>query len=123
VTIEPRRIPAPPIHPMAALVTLVLDNVFSVVEIVDPFMLLLTSLGVGVLGFVSTTLTQRFMAHDGWGPSVAKGLVMGIIAGVPYSVTGTAIGAPLLVWAGAHEWIKLPPPKDQRLLEDKRRDE
>ena len=33
---------------------------------------------------------------------------MGIIAGVPFSVTGTAVGVPLLAWAGLHEWVKLP---------------
>jgi hypothetical protein len=38
-------------------------------------------------------------------------LVMGIIAGVPFPVTGTAVGVPLLAWAGLHEWVKLPSPK------------
>jgi len=46
------------------------------------------------------------MAKDGWGESVAKGLVMGIIAGVPISVTGTAVGGVLLAWAGLHEWVR-----------------
>jgi hypothetical protein len=51
------------------------------------------------------------MAKDEWGPSIAKGLVMGVIAGVPFQVTGTAAGGLLLAWAGAHEWIKLPSSK------------
>ena len=38
---------------------------------------------------------------------------MGIIAGVPISVTGTAVGGVLLAWAGLHEWVKLPAPKNQ----------
>jgi hypothetical protein len=107
--IEPRRpIPPAPIHPLAALVTVVLDNVFGVFEFVDPFVILLTSLTVGTLGTVTTMLIQRYLAKEEWGPSVAKGLVMGIIAGVPFSVTGTAVGVPLLAWAGLHEWVKLP---------------
>ncbi len=111
--IEPRRpVPSAPIHPLAALATLVLDNVFGVVEIADPFLLLITGLSVGVIGTVTVTLVQRFMAKETWGTSVAKGLVMGIIAGVPYQVSGTAAGVVLLGWAGAHEWIKLPPPRD-----------
>jgi hypothetical protein len=110
--IEPRRsIPPPPIHPLAALTTIVLDNVFGWIELVDPLALALTSVSVGVVGFLTTTFVQRYLAKDGWGASVAKGLVMGVIAGVPYQVTGTAIGIPLLAWAGAHQWIKLPPPK------------
>ncbi len=102
------RVPPAPIHPMAALATIVLDNIFGVVEIVDPLALVLTSLGVGVLGGVTTMFVQRYLAKDSWGVSVAKGLVMGIIAGVPYQVAGTAVGIPLLAWAGLHEWVKLP---------------
>lgn len=111
--IEPRRpIPSAPIHPLAALATIVLDNVFGAVEIIDPFLLLITGLSVGVIGTATVTLIQRYMAKEAWGPSIAKGLVMGIIAGVPYQVSGTAVGALLLGWAGAHEWLKLPPPKE-----------
>ncbi len=115
--IEPKRpIPPAPIHPMAALATIVLDNVFGVLEIVDPFLLVLTSLGVGTVGFVTTLFVQRYLAKDGWGASIAKGLVMGIIAGVPFQVTGTAVGIPLLAWAGLHEWVKLPGTKDKPKL-------
>jgi hypothetical protein len=101
-------IPPAPVHPLAALTTIVLDNVFGVFEIIDPLALVLTSVTVGVLGTVSTMLVQRYLAKDSWGASIAKGLVMGIIAGVPFQVTGTAIGIPLLAWAGLHELIKLP---------------
>jgi hypothetical protein len=112
--IEPHHpIPPAPIHPLAALATIVLDNVFGVFEIIDPFALILTSVCVGALGTVTTMLIQRYLAKDGWGASVAKGLVMGIIAGVPFQVTGTAVGIPLLAWAGLHEWVKLPTSKDK----------
>ena len=112
--IEPRRpIPPAPVHPLAAITTVVLDNIFGIFELADPLAIVFTSLGVGLLGAVSTTLVQRYLAKDGWGASVAKGLVMGIIAGVPISVTGTAVGGVLLAWAGLHEWVRLPPPKGQ----------
>jgi hypothetical protein len=106
---ERHPIPPPPIHPMAALVTVVLDNVFGVFEILDPLMIVLTSLTVGTFGTVATMLVQRYLAKDEWGPAIAKGLVMGIIAGVPFPVTGTVVGVPLLAWSGLHKWIKLPP--------------
>jgi len=102
-------IPPAPIHPLAALVTVVLDNVFGVFEILDPLIILVTSVIVGTLGTVSTMLVQRYLAKDEWGPAIAKGLVMGIIAGVPFPVTGTAVGLPLLAWSGLHKWVKLPP--------------
>jgi Na+-driven multidrug efflux pump len=110
--IESRRpIPAAPIHPLSALATLVLDNMFGVVEIADPLLVLLTSLTVGVVNTAAVTLVQRYLAKEEWGPALAKGLVMGIIAGVPFQVTGTAVGGLLLAWAGMHEWLKLPPPR------------
>jgi hypothetical protein len=115
-----RSIPPAPIHPLAALTTIVLDNVFGIFELVDPLALILTSVSVGVLGTISTTLIQRYLSKDEWGPSVAKGLVMGIIAGVPFQVTGTAVGAILLGWAGASQWIKLPglKTKPEKISED-----
>jgi len=103
-------IPPAPIHPLAALITIVLDNFFGVFEIIDPLLLLLSSLIVGVVGAVTTTLIQRYLAKDEWGPSVAKGVAMGVVAGVPFQVVGTAVGVPLLAWAGLHQWVKQPLP-------------
>jgi hypothetical protein len=109
MTIERRSaLPAPPIHPLAALATIALDGFFAIFEVLDPLMLLFISAGIGLLGFGATTLVQRYLAKDDWGPAFAKGVVMGIFAGVPYPVAGTVIGAPLLIWAGVHQWIKLP---------------
>jgi hypothetical protein len=105
-------IPAAPIHPLAALTTIVLDNMFGIIEF-DPLVIPLTALAAGVINTAAVTFVQRYLAKDEWGVSIAKGLVMGIIAGVPYSVTGTGAGALLLGWAGMHEWIKLPPPKTE----------
>ena len=112
--IQPRRsIPPAPIHPLAALAIIVLDNVFLVVDLVSGPAIVFTSIGLGVLGAVATALVQRHLAKDEWGPAVAKGLVMGIIAGVPFNVTGTAIGVPLLAWAGIHQWVRLPAPRNE----------
>lgn len=126
------RFPAPPIHPLAALATITLDYFFAVFEVLDPLMLLFISGGIGLLGFAATTLVQHYLDGDDWGPSVAKGLVMGIFAGVPYAVGGTIIGTPLLIWAGLHQWVKLPASgnnqvvdaafKDAPALEDKEND-
>ena len=115
--IEPRRprlnfnrspIPASPVHPLSALVTVILDNLFDLPELAGPEAWIFTAPLVGGLCFVTTTFVQRFLAKDEWGPAIAKGLVMGVIAGVPFSVTGTAAGGLFLAWAGLHEWVRLP---------------
>ncbi len=99
---ESRSITPPPIHPMAAFATIALDGIFFFFffEAVNP----LAVLGIGALGFAATTMVQRFIDNDGWGAALAKGLVMGIVAGVPYPVAGTAVGLPLLAWAGLSRW-------------------
>lgn len=112
------RIPDSPIHPLAALVTIALDGIFGVVEIFDPLLLVFTSLGVGVLGGLSITLIQRFLAGDGWGAAAAKGLALGIVAGVPYPVAGTAVGAPLLAWSGLHQLLKFPGSGNNQIVDE-----
>lgn len=107
MTLETKRtIPAPPIHPLAALSTIALDGVLGIFEILDPLMLLFISTGIGFVGFLATLFIQRYISKDEWGVAVAKGLAMGIFAGVPYPIMGTIIGAPLLVWSGLHQWMK-----------------
>ncbi|HUI89727.1 MAG TPA: hypothetical protein VLX61_13500 [Anaerolineales bacterium] len=118
LTINRSLVPPAPVHPLAALATLVLDNVFGVVEIADPLLLLFTGLAVGTICTVTVSFVQRYMAKDEWGPAIAKGLVMGVIAGVPFQVTGTAAGGILLAWAGMHEWIRLPSSKNETGSDD-----
>lgn len=117
MSIETRHtIPAPPIHPLTALSIIALDGFFTVFEILDPLMLLFISSGIGLMGFVTTLFIQRYMARDEWGIAIAKGLAMGIFAGVPYPITGTIVGAPLLIWSGVHQWMK-PGGKNQQIVD------
>lgn len=108
----------PPLHPMAAISIIALDGIFGALEIVGAPAIILTSVSVGLLGFAATTLAQRNLANDSWGVAISKGLVMGILAGVPYPIVGTVVGAPLLIWAGVHRFIKLPGTDNRPLLDD-----
>ncbi len=98
-------IPAPPVHPLSSFVTIVLDWLWTVLEV--PATITIAAVlpiiaASGISCFVSVLLIQRYVARDGWMASIAKGLVMGITAGVPYPVVGTAFGGVLLGWAGIH---------------------
>ncbi len=108
-----RPIPPAPVHPLAALTTIVLDNLFTLPEIAGPEVWIFSVPIIGGICLLATTLVQHYLAKDGWGEAFAKGLVMGIVAGVPISITGTAVGGILLAWSGLHQWIKLPALEDK----------
>lgn len=96
----------PPIHYLAAMLTLIMDWVWGTAEggavltgvgiLAVPLLMLAT----GGTAFMGTLLIQKFIAGDGWGSSAAKAFVMGIVAGLPFMVAGTAVGGVLLGWAG-----------------------
>lgn len=95
-----------PIHPLAALIMIVMDWLWglgeaggtaTVVGVVAVPVLMACTAGTS---FFATLFVQKFVARDGWGTAFAKAVVTGIIAGVPFPVAGTAFGAALLAWAG-----------------------
>ncbi|HMR67287.1 MAG TPA: hypothetical protein PKE64_25020 [Anaerolineae bacterium] len=100
--------PESPYHPLSSLIIIILDNIWSFGEITAtatviglPIILLL-AVAAGVSCGVSVTLNQRYLAHEMWGAAIAKGVTAGIIAAIPYSITGTSVGAVMLAWAGLY---------------------
>jgi hypothetical protein len=99
-------IPRPPVHYLSSLLTVVLDNVWGLPEMGA------AATGVGILGlpflsiatglscFLGVFAIQKFVVGDSAGAAFAKAVVMGAIAGVPFQVTGTAVGGLLLGWSG-----------------------
>jgi hypothetical protein len=102
-------IPDAPIHPLGALVTVILDWVWFLIELPSTISvaflptIIPLSIVLGLLCLASVSLIQIFVAKDEWGASIAKGLVMGIAAGVPYPVVGNVVGIPLLLWSGIYQ--------------------
>lgn len=103
---EERPIPAAPVHPLAALVTIALDAAWGIPETgllfsvmgwwAEPFLIAL----IGGMAFLSVMLIQRYVANDTWRAAIAKGFGMGVLAGVPWVIGGTLVGALLLGWSG-----------------------
>ena len=88
-----------PFHPAAAALLMVVDNLWMISEfaVVDwPLTIPLCFLSV----FFPTFLIQRRLARNGWGVAMAKALFFGVVAAVPFSVTGTPVGLAFLAWAG-----------------------
>ncbi len=91
------------IHFLSAFITVILDWLWLTFELpatLSGVGLVLTGTSLGLLCFIIVMLIQHFVDGDNWGTAAAKGLVMGVVAGVPYPVIGTAVGAPLAGWSG-----------------------
>lgn len=108
-------IPEPPYHPLSAVTIIVLDGVWGVPEIVAtvsivglptvPVLMVLSA----VTAIVIVSLIQRVLGKESQGMAIVKGVVAGVIVGIPYPFMGTVFGAILLAWAGGH---KLPQPRE-----------
>ncbi len=95
------------IHPYSAGLLIILDNVFFGANAVTmglgtPFIALIAFCITGTGVF----LTQRFLVEEATGPSMARGFILGTLAGVPTSVTGTGAGLALLARAGLMRLLK-----------------
>jgi hypothetical protein len=104
-----------PIHLLSAIVTMATDKLW------DPMLLDMSKalplpererfyLDAGLLLFVMTTasaaLTQYWVDKDHPGMALAKGLALGILAGLPYSFSTTELGVVFLGWSGINELQK-----------------
>lgn len=95
------------LHPLSGAAILVLDNVF--------FGLNAATAGLGTpmsvaLAFWSSLLAvwfiQRKMGGDNRRMSILKALAAGLVAGVPFSIAGTAIGSWIILRSGLSPWRK-----------------
>jgi hypothetical protein len=94
--------PFTPIHPVAAAVLLVVDNLWNFAD-----WAVLTWVVTIPLGFLSvflpTLVLQRVSRRDPWSRALGKALLLGVVAAVPTSITGTPLGMALLAWAGVEK--------------------
>jgi hypothetical protein len=104
-----------PIHMLSAIVTMATDKLWDPM-LIDMFKALPLPekerfyLGSGLLLFMataaSTALTQHWVDKDPLGAALAKGVALGILAGLPYSFSTTELGLVFLGWSGINELQK-----------------
>lgn len=91
-----------PVHPLAAVTLLVVDNLWNVAD-----WAVITWVATVPLAFVSVFVPTFFLHRSKLGQSPGKALawaaLLGGIAAVPFSVAGTATGALLLAWLGINQ--------------------
>jgi len=99
----------PPVHPIAALLLLVVDNLWNLADwtVIGWFFTIpLSFLSVAVPTFI----LQKKLLRQTTGKAFGWAFLLGAIAAVPFSVGGTTIGAFLLAWLGIRRLSDKPAP-------------
>ena len=63
----------------------------------------LSMAGGFLTGLIGVTAVQHFKAGDGWGPSLLKGFLSGVVVGLPFPIGGTILGGAVLASSGLAE--------------------
>jgi hypothetical protein len=100
----PRAMPPPaseplPIHPLAAVLLLAVDNLWNLADWAVVTWILTIPLAFASVFFPTLYLHRRKLGQSR-GKALAWATFLGAIAAVPFSVAGTATGALLLAWLG-----------------------
>ena len=97
----------PPIHPAAAVLLLGVDNMWNLAEwTVVSWILTIPASFVTVA--VPTFWIQRKFRRNSIGKALFFAGVLGVIAAVPTSLTGTPVGLAFLAWTGVSRWLGWP---------------
>ena len=100
----------PPIHALSALLLVAVDNLWNLADwaVVDwIFTIPLSFITVCVPVF----FLQRHLKKDSAGRALAFATLLGVLAAIPTSITGTPIGLGLLAWTGLRKLSQKQPPK------------
>ena len=97
----------PPIHGAAALLLLVVDNLWNLADwmVIDWIITIPLSF---VSVFVPTFFIQRLLKRDSVGQALGYAALLGVLAAVPFSVTGSTVGVALLAWLGISRLLGKP---------------
>ena len=88
-------------HPFSGMLIIALDWLFFGIESATLGLSIpVTSFLAFVTTFLGVSLIQINLARDNWVTGIAKGLLGGILAGIPTAISGTALGALILAWSG-----------------------
>lgn len=87
------------IHPLSAVLLIVIDNLWNLADWAALLWIVTIPLSF-LMTFVPVFFIQKFIRRDQSGRALAIALLLGVLAAVPTSVTGTAAGAIVLAFAG-----------------------
>ncbi len=116
--IHPTRIPDPPppasgvpggapVHPLAALLMIVVDNLWNLPEVAVVDWPITCSLCFFMV-FVPVFFIQKLLMKNRPRRAFAFALLLAGVAAVPFSVTGTPVGLAFLAWSGIGKLLGKP---------------
>lgn len=115
----------PPFHYMSIIAIVALDITWGFFEgftvFVSPVFVIVLSLLLGMIGGLAVYYIQLHMGKDEHPQALVKGIVLGIVAGVPFMVTSTVLGLAILVWLAAMSVMKVQAAPEE--VEKAKRDE
>ena len=95
----------PPIHALSALLMLAVDNLWNLADFAVVTWVVTIPLAFLTV-FVPVYWIQRGLKNDPRGRALAFALLLGVLAEVPTSITGTPVGIGLLAWTGLSRLLR-----------------
>jgi hypothetical protein len=89
----------PPIHALSALLLVAVDNLWTLVDWTVLSWIITIPLSF-ITVFFPVFFLQKFLKKDSNGRALAFALLLGGLAAIPTSITGTPVGVGLLAWTG-----------------------
>jgi hypothetical protein len=88
-----------PIHPISALLLVVVDNLWNLAD--WAVLLWIVTIPLSFLSvFVPVFMIQKFLQKDSTGKALIYATLFGVLAAIPTSIMGTPVGLAVLAWAG-----------------------
>jgi hypothetical protein len=111
--VRPERIESPgassgaPIHPLSAVLLIFVDNLWNLADwaVIDWFLTIPLSF---ITVFFPVLLIQKLLKKDDWNRALGFALLLGVVAAIPTSLTGTPVGLALLAWTGISKLLGKP---------------
>jgi hypothetical protein len=92
----------PPIHPLSALLLLVVDNLWNLAEWVVVDWVITIPLSFFTV-FVPSLVIQKVLKRQRFGVALGYATLLAALAAIPTSILGTPVGAALLAWFGINK--------------------
>lgn len=97
----------PPVHPLAAILLLAVDNLWSLAEWTVVSWVITIPLAFASV-FVPTLILHRLALGQPRARALGWAVLLGAVAAMPFSIGGTAVGAALLGWLGIRHLSRAP---------------